>query len=56
MCVDEIVYGNLYILKRYECCEFSLFYLYIDIWIYEGIGFVVICIKFLLYFIILVEI
>lgn len=30
MCVDEIVYGNLYILKRYECCEFSLFYLYID--------------------------
>lgn len=43
MCVDEIVYGNLYILKRYECCEFSLFYLYIDIWIYKGIGFVVVC-------------
>lgn len=49
MCADEIVYGNSYILKRHECCEFSLFHLYIDTWIYEGIGFAAICIKLLLY-------
>lgn len=49
MCADEIVYGNSYILKRHECCEFSLFHLYIDTWIYEGSGFAAICIKFLLF-------
>lgn len=43
MCADEIVYGNSYILKRHECCEFSLFHLYIDTWIYKGIGFAAVC-------------